>query len=699
MTTRYIPGVRTGTGATFWYLAATIAMTWPLAAGLSRDIPWDLGDSLLNCWILNWDADHLIRFLSGDLGAWRGYWSANIFYPEPLTIAYSEDLLAQAVQILPIYALSRNIVLSYNVLFLSTFVLSGLGAYLLVRELTGSVRAAFVAGLVFAFAPYRIGQFTHVQVLSSQWMPFALYGFRRYFAGGRLPALAGGTVALVMQNLSCGYFLLYFSPFIALYVVYELVDRGAWRQWRMVAASGVAGLFTFAIAVPFLLPRLDLRARGFAARPFGEVVHYSADVYSYLTAHGAQRVWGEVMRAFPKPEGDLFPSLVPVVLALAGVILHVARVWHGAGAAGTGTRVAQIGGTGERDAAASSTGHPQAAWRRYGSWLALALLISQAVAVVLILLTAGVTLPLGVGSLRVQNTARALRVAAVAAIALLALSPRARRVARGTRGSTVAFYTAAALLAFWMSLGPIVESMGSRVAGDGLYGWFFLHVPGFDGLRVPARMGMLVALFLAVLAGYGCAAIERRWRAGGAVVVAAGALFLVESTAAPIGLNGVSGSEGLRTPPAEVLTGDRVPPVYRFVRSLPAGTVLAEFPFGDDQYELRYMFYSTVHWRPLVNGYSGGFPVSYIVNKAALGRVLQDPRMAWIKLAQSGATHAIVHAAAYLDDDGARVSAWLKSHGARLVGSFGPDHVFELPLPARQVLAAAARGQAPYPLK
>ncbi|HSP92189.1 MAG TPA: hypothetical protein VLN08_14840, partial [Vicinamibacterales bacterium] len=158
-------------GAAAMYSVIALALTWPLAAGLTRDIPWDLGDSVLNMWILQWGADHWLRFLGGDFGAFRGYFHANIFYPEPLTLAYSEHLTAQVLQILPVYGLTGNIVLSYNLLFLSTFVLSGLGTFLLVRELTGSARAGFVAGLLFAFAPYRIGQFSHLQVLSSQWMP------------------------------------------------------------------------------------------------------------------------------------------------------------------------------------------------------------------------------------------------------------------------------------------------------------------------------------------------------------------------------------------------------------------------------------------------------------------------------------------------------------------------------------------------
>ncbi len=251
------------------YSVIALAMTWPLAAGLTRDIPWDLGDSVLNIWILQWGADHWLRFLGGDLGALRGYFHANIFYPEPLTLAYSEHLTAQVLQILPVYALTGNIVLSYNLLFLSTFVLSGLGTFLLVRELTGSARAGFVAGLLFAFAPYRIGQFSHLQVMSSQWMPFALYGFRRYFETRRAWPLAGAALALVAQNWSCGYFLLYFAPFVAAYVIYEIADRGLWRDARVWASLCAAAAAVLGATVPLLLPYLELRRarlRGAAVR-------------------------------------------------------------------------------------------------------------------------------------------------------------------------------------------------------------------------------------------------------------------------------------------------------------------------------------------------------------------------------------------------------------------------------------------------
>ncbi len=643
------------------YAVVTLVLTWPLAAGLARDIPWDLGDSILNCWILQWGADHWMRVLGGDVGALRGYFNANIFYPEPLTLAYSEHLTAQVMQILPVYGLTHNIVLSYNLLFLSTFVLSGLGAFLLVRALTGSARAAFVAGLLYAFAPYRTGQFSHVQVLSSQWMPFALYFFHRYFDRRSSWALAGAALALVLQNWSCLYYLLYFTPFAVAYVLYEMAGRGLWRSARTWAGLAAAAAAVAGASVPFLLPYLALRGHGFGPRSMDEVARFSADVYSYLTAHVAQSFWGALAHAFPKPEGELFPAVVPVVLAIVALAAHARVTW-----AVTRSRGA------DPDA-------PR--WRRVIAGAAALLLAWQALAVSMMLVRRGIDYRLGPLSLRVHDLNRALLMAFVSAAVLLAASRRARAFLRGVPSSGVAFFAVALLAAFWLSLGPLIVSNGVRVGDGVVYTWLYRNVPGVDGLRVPARMGMIVALFLAVLGGYGARAIERRLRGAGVILGAACLVFLIEAAPAPMTLNGTWPADGLAPPPVPLIAADGPPAIYRAVRALRPGAAIAEFPFGDEQYDLRYMAWSASHWRPLLNGYSGGFPRSYAVNRAGLGRVLEDPETAWRVLSSSGATHATVHEGAYLDGGGAAVAAWLRAHGATEIASSGRDRLFELPPP------------------
>src|SRR4029079_6669792 len=185
----------------------------------------------------------------------------------------------QALLILPVYAISRNPILCYNIIFLLTFVLSSLGMYLFVRELTRSRPAACVAGLAFGFAPYRFSTLPHVQVLSSMWMPFALLGFHRFLKTRRTAPLVGAAAAWIAQNLSCGYYLLFFSPVIALYLAIEITRRRLWSDTALLGRLAAAGTVVVLTTVPFLLPYWRLRQLGFSARSLTETRKFAADVY------------------------------------------------------------------------------------------------------------------------------------------------------------------------------------------------------------------------------------------------------------------------------------------------------------------------------------------------------------------------------------------------------------------------------------
>ena len=157
---------------------------------------------------------------------------------------------------------------------------------------------------------------------------------------------------------------------------------------------------------------------------------------------------------------------------------------------------------------------------------------------VLLILTGNGFTRIGPFPISVRNLWRNSRVLAVILALLILVSPRARSFAREWIGSIAAFMLIAAAAAFLMSLGPEIRSGGRLISEVGPYHFFYWYVPGFDGLRVPARFAMLVMLFLSIAAGLGAAAIERRLRRGGAIAVVLGALAVAEAFAAPIVING-----------------------------------------------------------------------------------------------------------------------------------------------------------------
>jgi hypothetical protein len=610
------------------YVVFTLALTWPLARGLAHDVPSDFGDPLFTMWVMAWDATHL----------GPGWWNANIFHPHPLALAYSEHFLPQALQALPVYFVTGNPILGYNVVFLSTFVLSGLGMFLFTRDLTGRSEGAMVAGLAYAFAPYRIASLPHLHVLSSAWLPFVLLGFRRYLATGRMPPLFGAVVAWVAQNLSSGYYIFFFGPAVVAYIAWELTVRRLWSNTRTVATVAAACGAVAAMTVPFMLPYLALRNRDFSPRAAREVDRFAADVYSYLTAAPNLRLWGGRLRAWPKPESALFPGLTIAALAL----FACTRAW--------------------RDA-------------RFAGWFT-----TTALAITLVLSTLvfgwSIRLPL----LKITSLGRA-------ALAALALVTIALVGSRAIRAATCRWFEQPAAILSLLAASAVVLSLGTRITAKGRvvlesapYALLYRFVPGFDALRVPSRFAMLVAFCLAGLVAIGVAVIgdDRRRRL---VALVAAALIAIEFVPAPFPINGNSTSYAradLAPLPDTVESGAGAPPVYRFVATLPSNTAILELPLGEPAFDIRYMFYSTLHWKPLVNGYSGGEPAEYELLETSLQDIGTRPDRAWQALVDSGATHVIMHESFYAADGGARVTDWLRSRGARELATLGTDRVFEL---------------------
>jgi hypothetical protein len=631
------------------YVVLALVLTWPLARGLGRDFPADLADPVLNSWIVAWGADHILRFAAGEWGAFSGYWDANIFHPSPLALAYSEHLFAQSLQAAPVYAATGNAVLCYNLLFLSTFVVSGLGLFLYLRDVTGKAAAAFAGGLFFAFTPFRFEQMPHLQVMSFHWMPLVLLAVRRFVATGRPITLVLGTAALLAHNLSCGYHMLFFAPFVVAYAFFEMSAQGQIGSGRRWVGLALGGGLVAAVSLRFLVPYMELRLLEATVRSRAVVEEFSADLAGWVTATPRLVVWGPLLPGLDRPEGHLFPGAIPILLAALGIAAAV----HGAVRGRLPSRPP---------------------WPRLAAAAVIVLLGVGAFD----LLPGSATSLVWRGPAGLAVTPSGLGALGLACLlALAVLSARCRRLLARAPGTVTGFSAFACLFAVWLSLGPVPRAGGRELGVPGPYAWLYDLVPGFDGLRAPARYAAVAVLFLAVLAGLALARAGRL-RFGALAAPLCGSLFLLESLSIPLPLNEGWGGPGVSAPPPPGHESE--PAVYSKVRALAPEAVLVELPLGETVWETRAMYYSTRHWRRLVNGYSGHFPRRYVALRAALRRALPAPDAAWTAIEGSGATHVIVHERAWIRRGvPRRIARQLEERGARRLGQFDGDVLLELP--------------------
>ncbi len=314
-------GVALGVIALF--AALTVLMTWPYARDLR--LVSDPGDPLFSAWRLAWVAHQLPTDP-------RHLFDGNIFYPHPKALAYSDAVILPAVVGAPFLWAGADPVVVENVLFLAAFALSGAATAALVWALTGSAGASLVAGVIFGFMPYRGQHYSHLELQMTMWLPLALLALHRTVARTRVKDGVTTGAFVAAQVWSC----IYYGVFLATYLVpvWLVLSRG-WTRIRSTVKPLAAGALLCAVLAAPLLPPYLYNRSALGERGPGEVQYYSALPSAYLTAHGSSLLYGKRVRLNPSPECELFPGVVPVVLAVLALWppLSTTRLAYGVGLA------------------------------------------------------------------------------------------------------------------------------------------------------------------------------------------------------------------------------------------------------------------------------------------------------------------------------------------------------------------------------
>jgi hypothetical protein len=297
-------------------IAAAIVWTFPLAVRSADSITTALPctgcvDTVLSMWIVGESG----RRLYGDP---LHLFDANAFHPLRHTLAYSESMLAAGAVVAPLHALSGNPILAFNLYFLATLVLCFVGMFLLVREITGDVRAALLAGLLFAFLGDRWKIPDHLPAQSIQWIPFVLYFWIRCLSTATWGSALGLGLAIAANLLHSVYYGLTLPVLLVPWAAVLLASRswplGSWvRVGIVVAVASLASLWAY---LPYFEVQAELRYRqlGFGFAPlswywgaFSDPAAYVADLFS------------------DRRRPPAVSPLALVLLALAGLAMLVRR--------------------------------------------------------------------------------------------------------------------------------------------------------------------------------------------------------------------------------------------------------------------------------------------------------------------------------------------------------------------------------------
>lgn len=174
----------------------------------------------------------------------------------------------------------------------------------------------------------------------------------------------------------------------------------------------------------------------------------------------------------------------------------------------------------------------------------------------------------------------------------------------------------------------VAMSLGTALP---FYDWLHRAIPLLQATRVAGRWGVLLLTALAMLAGFGVAALRRD---------ASTRLRLAVAVLAPVFVT----VEAMRTPMAFTPTPD-IPAIYQQVATFPDAVILEIPLYPGREFNLNapYLLAQTEHFQPMIAGYSGLYTGGYAQRIADLTTFPSTTAQA--SLRRLGVTHMVFHLA------------------------------------------------------
>jgi hypothetical protein len=249
---------------------------------------------------------------------------ANIFHPATGTLTYSDHLLLQSAVLTPVYALTHNAALCYNIVLLASLVASALAMHVFVSKTLGTTGGAYVAGLVWGFGSYRFAHLLHLQLQALYFLPLTFLFLHRVAARRRTRDAVVLGLFTGLQAIASVYYAVIGGLALVLGAVVLAVSTGPSRIGKLATKLLLAAVVAGALALPIAIVYLGVQQEEGFGRNLYEASHSEAYVDSYLQVPPGNLLYGRtgLLRRHDVDrsgaERELFPGFAVVVLAFAG---------------------------------------------------------------------------------------------------------------------------------------------------------------------------------------------------------------------------------------------------------------------------------------------------------------------------------------------------------------------------------------------
>lgn len=303
------------------YAVLAVVFTYPLLFRLNEVVLGWPGDNLEYVWKMWWVKQAIL-----DQHA-TPFFALQIYYPYGYNMANAELTPTHTFLALPLTALVGPVV-SYNLAILGSFVLSGLGMYLLITAYTARVGPALIGGLAFGFSPYRVAHSVgHLPLMGTGWIPLTFWAVERWRATRRPWWAALGGLCAGLACLSSWYYAVFMVLALGAFMLVRLWpwQRTLWQPSTLVSGALFA-VSACMLTLPFAIPYYQIMAEGGLTHSFGNALAVSARPNDLFVPNLLHPVWGALLqRVFPSQmrmfaERSVYLGWVALALANVAIV-------------------------------------------------------------------------------------------------------------------------------------------------------------------------------------------------------------------------------------------------------------------------------------------------------------------------------------------------------------------------------------------
>ncbi|MGB2651494.1 MAG: hypothetical protein WBD00_04735, partial [Candidatus Omnitrophota bacterium] len=258
------------------YLVLTVLFYFPVIKLLNGSIIGPPGDNLQHFWDMWWMRKVMLEH-DGSL-----MFTRYIMYPQGTPLLYHAFSFYNMVLATVLNPLLTRTIL-YNLLMLHTYVLAGIGAFLLIRYLTKDNYVALIGSFIFAFSPFHFGHsLYHIESASIQFIPFFVLFFIKAIREGSKRDLFLACLFYFLISVCSWYFMIFTAYFMAFGYVYLAIRRKKLFMPDVLLKIIVIGGVTLIVLSPWLVKMILMGIKYPSVRRAGHNF-YVADALSFFT--------------------------------------------------------------------------------------------------------------------------------------------------------------------------------------------------------------------------------------------------------------------------------------------------------------------------------------------------------------------------------------------------------------------------------